>query len=66
MAKVNFKQQKRQRELARKTRQEQKQLKRTSQPGTAAADGTADDPGIGNGANPAGDAQAQPAGTHSS
>ena len=64
MAKVNFKQQKRQRELARKTRQEQKQLKRTSQPGAAAVDGTTDAPGAGQGANPGGDAQAQPAGTH--
>jgi hypothetical protein len=66
MAKVNFKQQKRQRELARKSRQEQKQLKRTSQPGAAAVDGTADGPGNGNGANPASDEQAQPAGTHAS
>jgi hypothetical protein len=37
MAKVNFKQQKRQKELARKSRQEQKQLKRTAQPGAADA-----------------------------
>jgi len=43
MAKVNFKQQKRQRELARKTRQEQKLLKRTAQPGAAVDAGNAGD-----------------------
>jgi ribosome assembly protein YihI (activator of Der GTPase) len=44
MAKVNYKQQKRQKELARKSRQDEKLQKRTAQPGATNDAGQAGQP----------------------